>query len=87
VTTPVGFLQSITTALKRPAMRAKLADAYAAARGDVEKVARILGVSLGSARLAKKRYLDVASTGQRRKPRNGATSGHLHWRPDGTGRP
>jgi hypothetical protein len=38
-----------------------LADAYAAARGDVEKVARILGVSLGSARLAKKRYLDGAT--------------------------
>jgi hypothetical protein len=40
-----------------PAMRAKLAGAYAVASGDDEKAARILGVSLGSARLAKKRHL------------------------------
>lgn len=44
-----------------PAMRAKLADAYAVAGGDDEKAARILDVSLGFARLAKKRYLDGAS--------------------------
>ena len=44
-----------------PAMRAKLANAYARAGGDDEKAARILGVSLGSARLAKKRHLDAAA--------------------------
>jgi hypothetical protein len=43
-------------------MRAKLADAYARAEDDDERVARILGVSLGSVRLAKKRYLGVATT-------------------------
>ena len=41
-----------------PAMRAKLATAYARAGGDDEKAARILGVTLGSARLAKRRHLD-----------------------------
>ena len=39
-------------------MRAKLANAYVRAGGDDEKAARILGVTVGSARLAKKRYLD-----------------------------
>jgi len=34
-------------------MRAKLADAYAVAGDDAEKAARVLRVSLGSARLAK----------------------------------
>jgi hypothetical protein len=41
-----------------PAMRMKLASAYAQAEGDDEKAARILGVSLGSARLARRRHLD-----------------------------
>jgi hypothetical protein len=41
-----------------PAMRTKLAAAYATAGGDDERAARMLRVSLGSARLAKKRYLD-----------------------------
>jgi len=50
-----------------PAMRSKLADAHAMARGDDEKAARILGVSLGSARLAKKRHLDAAAVGSRQK--------------------
>ena len=36
-----------------PAMRARLASAYARAGGDDEKAARLLGVTLGSARLAK----------------------------------
>ena len=44
-----------------PKMRAKLAGAYDVAGGDDEKAARILGVSLGSARLAKKRHLDAAT--------------------------
>jgi hypothetical protein len=42
-----------------PARSAKLAEAYAVAGGDHEKAARLLGVSPGSARLAKKRYLDA----------------------------
>jgi len=44
-----------------PTMRAKLADAYARAR-DHEGAARLLGVTVGAARLAKRRYLDRATT-------------------------
>ena len=40
-----------------PAMLAKLVRAYAQAEGDDERAARILGVTLGSARTAKKRHL------------------------------
>ena len=54
-----------------PARLARLADAYAVAGGDDEKAARILGVSLGSARLAKKR-LDAAATD---RPREGPAAG------------
>ena len=43
-----------------PVIRAKLADAYAVARGDDEKAARILGVTPGSARMARKRHLGGA---------------------------
>jgi hypothetical protein len=50
-----------------PVMRAKLANAYARAGGDDEKAARILGVSLGSARLAKRRHLVAATTNHRKK--------------------
>jgi hypothetical protein len=50
-----------------PGMRAKLADAYARAGGDDEKAARILGVSLGSARLAKRRHLGATAADDRRK--------------------
>jgi hypothetical protein len=49
-----------------PVMRAKLANAYARAGGDDEQAARTLGVSLGAARLAKKRHLDT-TTGPRKK--------------------
>jgi hypothetical protein len=42
-------------------MRAKLAGAYDIAGGDDERAARILGVSLGSARLAKRRHLDATT--------------------------
>jgi hypothetical protein len=45
-----------------PAMRVKLANAYAWAGGDDEQAARLLGVSRGSARLAKKRHLSGAET-------------------------
>jgi hypothetical protein len=44
-----------------PTMRAKLAGAYDVAGCDDEKAARILGVSVGSARLAKKRHLHAAT--------------------------
>ena len=48
-------------------MRAKLAAAYATADGDDERAARMLRVSLGSARLAKQRHLDAATIGPREK--------------------
>ena len=44
-----------------PAMLAKLADAYARAKNH-EQAARLLGVTLGAARLAKRRYLDRTAT-------------------------
>ena len=50
-----------------PSMRARLARAYTLACGDDEKAARIRGVSLGSARLAKRRHLDAAIAGPRKK--------------------
>jgi hypothetical protein len=50
-----------------PVMLAKLANAYGRAGGDDEKAARILGMSLGSARLAKRRHLGAAATDDRRK--------------------
>ena len=50
-----------------PVMRAKLANAYARAGGDDEMAARILGVTVGSARLAKRRHLGVAATDDCRK--------------------
>jgi hypothetical protein len=48
-------------------MLAKLTNAYDLAGGDDEKAARILGVTIGSARLAKRRHLDAPSRDQRRK--------------------
>ena len=50
-----------------PVMLAKLANAYVRAGGDDEKAARILGVTVGSARLAKRRHLDAPATDHRRK--------------------
>jgi hypothetical protein len=50
-----------------PVMLAKLANACGRAGGDDEKAARILGVSLGSAHLAKRRHLGAAATDDRRK--------------------
>ena len=44
-----------------PAMQARLADAYVRAE-DHEAAARLLGVTIGAARLAKRRYLDRAAT-------------------------
>lgn len=57
-----------------PTMRAKLANAYARAKGDDEKAARILGVTLGSARLARRRYLGRAAHSRE-------ASGEPHERP------
>lgn len=42
-----------------PAAIAKLAQAYARAKGDHEKAARIFRCSTGAARLAKRRYIDA----------------------------
>jgi len=48
-------------------MLAKLANAYVRAGGDDEKAARILGVTVGSARPAKRRRLDAPAVDQRQK--------------------
>jgi hypothetical protein len=45
-----------------PVMVDNLADAYARSGGDDEKTARILGVTLGSARLARRRHLGRATS-------------------------
>jgi hypothetical protein len=55
---PIDAKRAHKTNWSDPTKLARLADAYAVAGGDDEKAARILGVSLGSARLAKKRHLD-----------------------------
>ena len=64
---PIHAKRARKTSWDNPVMRAKLANAYARARGDDEKAARILGVTVGSARLAKKRYLDSTATDRRQK--------------------
>jgi hypothetical protein len=61
---------------RNPAMLAKLAAAYARAHDD-EGAARLLGVTVGAARLAKRRYLDRAATGARSKSPYGAADGRL----------
>jgi hypothetical protein len=58
---PIDAKRSHKVNWSDPAMRAKLAAAYAAADGDNERAARVLGVSVGSARLAKKRHLHSAT--------------------------
>jgi hypothetical protein len=55
-----------------PAMRARLADAYARAGGDDEQAARIMGLSTGSCRLARKRHLYAAAAIPTRRPRSGS---------------
>jgi hypothetical protein len=50
-----------------PVMLAKLANAYVRAGGDDEKAARILGVTVGSARLAKRRHFNAPAADQRRR--------------------
>jgi hypothetical protein len=46
---------------REPVMQARLAEAYVRAE-DHEAAARLLGVTVGAARLAKRRYLDRAAT-------------------------
>jgi hypothetical protein len=50
-----------------PAMLAKLANAYLLVGGDDEKAARSLGVTVGSARLAKRRHFNAPAADQRRR--------------------
>ena len=64
---PIHAKRAHKTSWDNPVMRAKLANAYVRARGDDEKAARILGVTVGSARLAKKRYLGAPATCPRQK--------------------
>jgi hypothetical protein len=64
---PIDARRALKANWSDAAMRAKLARAYAAAGGDDEKAARVLGVSLGAARLAKRRHLDAAPIGRRQK--------------------
>jgi hypothetical protein len=54
-----------------------LTEAYAVGGADDEKAARILGVSLGSARLAKKRHLDAAATDPHEKAPQRTIGGRL----------
>jgi len=48
-------------------IRGSLANAYVRAGGDDEKAARILGVTVGSARLAKRRHLAAPEKDHRQK--------------------
>src|SRR5262245_50574015 len=68
---PIDAKRSQKASWDDPQMRARLAEAYAHARGDDEKAARIIGVSLGSARLAKKRHLPAPQLISTRRPRGG----------------
>jgi hypothetical protein len=64
---PLDAKRTQKVSWRDPVMRGKLAAAYAAAGGDDERAARILGVSLGSARLAKMRHLNAATIGPHKK--------------------
>jgi len=68
---PIDASRARKTDWSSPEMRAKLADAYVQAGGDDEQASRILGVSIGSARLAKRRHLDAAAPGCCRTAGNG----------------
>jgi hypothetical protein len=59
---PIHVQRALKTSWSDPLMLAKLANAYLRAGGDDEKAARILGVTVGSARLAKRRHLDAPAT-------------------------
>ena len=68
---PIDVKRRQKTSWGDTVMRAKLADAYVRAGGDDEKAARILGVTVGSARLAKRRHLDAPATTIARTPPSG----------------
>ena len=59
-----------------PVMMAKLANAYARAQDD-EGAARILGVTSGAARLARRRYLGHAAAPPRKTAYSGPQTGDL----------
>src|SRR5262249_42860450 len=69
-----------------PARLAKLADAYAQAE-DHEGAARLLGVTVGAARLAKRRYLDRCPPRSEQKPRKRFVGGCFGPRHPSTRRP
>ena len=58
---PIHAKRAQKTSWSDPVMLAKLANAYARAGGDDEKAARMLGVTIGSARLAKRRHLGAGN--------------------------
>src|SRR5262245_22265491 len=64
---PIHSKGGCRTNWSNPEMRPKLAVAFSQGAGDAEAAARIRGVSPGSARLAKKRHLDVPPAGHRQK--------------------
>jgi len=64
---PIHAKRAQKTSRDNPVMLAKLANAYVRSGGDDEKAARILGVTVGSARLAKKRYLNTSARDHRQK--------------------
>jgi hypothetical protein len=56
----IGARRTEKSSWSDPVMRARLERAYGQAGGNDERAARALGVSVGSARLARKRHLDPA---------------------------
>jgi hypothetical protein len=64
---PIHAKRGQKTSWGDPVMRARLANAYVRAGGDDEKAARILGVTVGSARLAKRRHLNAPEIDRRQK--------------------
>ena len=62
---PIHAKRAQKTSWDNPVMLAKLANAYVRSGGDDEKAARILGVTVGSARLAKRRHLDAPEADQK----------------------
>jgi hypothetical protein len=65
---PIDTKRAQKASRSDPAMRARLANAYLQAGGNDEKAARILRVTVGSARLAKRRHLDASERDHRQKP-------------------
>ena len=68
---PIDAKRSQKVNWRDPVMRANLVAACAAAGGDDERAARLLHVTLGSVRLAKKRHLPAQQLISRERPRSG----------------